>query len=157
MSARGHASSILTLSLEALAKKAPGVSFIHDFPGPVKSNIARGRSITMFLMRAVSKAVFTFIPEESGERHLFLATSERYRARLDENLAPGVPSANGTVVARGTSGNSGCGVYSVDEHGESAGPQVEELLIELRKDGTADKVWDDLQAEFKRITGLEAI
>jgi hypothetical protein len=41
LSQRGHTSSLVTLSLEALAKKAPDVSFIHDFPGPVKSGIGR--------------------------------------------------------------------------------------------------------------------
>ena len=40
LAARGHAASLVTLGLEGLAKQAPDVSFIHGFPGAVKSNIA---------------------------------------------------------------------------------------------------------------------
>ena len=39
LSRRGHAASLVTLGMEAYAKMAPDVSFIHDFPGPVKSGI----------------------------------------------------------------------------------------------------------------------
>jgi hypothetical protein len=47
-------------------------------------------------------------------------------------------------------------VYSIDQFNESAGPKVEELLANFRKDGTAEKVWKDTADEFKRITGQEA-
>ena len=160
MAQRGHASSIVTLSLETLAKKAPDVSFIHDYPGPVKSGIARGTTgVVMGIMKAVLAVAgsLIYIPtQESGERHLFLATSARYPASTGGDTAPGVPLAVGVEVARGTSGESGSGVYSVDQHGESAGPQVEELLGRFRKEGMVEKVWNHTEEEFKRITGLVA-
>ena len=82
LSARGHGSSLVTLSLEALAKKAPGVTFIHDFPGPVKTNFLRGgQGAVVFVLNVVFKVVSPMMKwyslEECGERHLFLATSAR--------------------------------------------------------------------------------
>ena len=83
LSARGHSSSLVTLSLEALAKKAPGVTFIHNFPGPVKTNFLRGgQGATIAVISGLFNVVSLFINfysiEECGERHLFLATSARY-------------------------------------------------------------------------------
>ena len=83
LSARGHASSLVTLSLEALAKKAPDVTFIHNFPGPVKSNFLRsGQGAAISVMNGIFKVISPLMSfyslEECGERHLFLATSARY-------------------------------------------------------------------------------
>ena len=83
LSARGHAASLVTLSLEALAKKAPDVTFIHDFPGPVKSKFLRGgQGAAVAVMNGVYKLMSPLMKiysiEECGERHLFLATSARY-------------------------------------------------------------------------------
>ena len=82
LSARGHGSSLVTLSLEALAKKAPDVTFIHDFPGPVKTSFLRGgQGATVAVINGLFKLVSPFMTfyslEECGERHLFLATSAR--------------------------------------------------------------------------------
>lgn len=159
---RGHGSSLVTLSLEALAKKAPDVTFIHNFPGHVKSNLARsGDGAAIFVLRAYSKILgpllTTYMPnEECGERHVFLATSAKYPAGAHGNAASGVPLASGVAVARGTNGTSGSGVYSVDWEGESTGPKVEELLAKLRKEGVVEKIWGNTEEEFKRITGLVA-
>lgn len=160
MSQRGHASSIVTLSLETLAKKAPDVSFIHNFPGAVRSGIARGTKGAMFFMfKVVFKVIgpMVFIPTvEAGERHVFLATSARYPAGTSGNAASGVPLAGGVAVARGTSSKIGSGIYSVDAQGESAEPKVEELLAQLRKEGMVEKVWKHIEDENNRITGLES-
>jgi hypothetical protein len=153
---RGHMSSCITLSLEALAKKAPTVSFIHDFPGPVRSNVARGRSLLLLAIQAIFVVIapFVCIPnEESGERHLFLATSARYPPGKNTEASSGVCLEDGDEVARGTDAQNGSGVYSVDEHGESADPKVEELLADFRKEGLVEKVWEHCEDEYKRITG----
>ena len=162
LSMRGHTASLTTLSLEAVAKKAPDVSFVHDFPGPVKSSLMDGVEGVIFtVIRTVFRIIgpFVYIPnEESGERHLFLATSARYRpARTSGDTASGVPLADGVAVARGTSGESGSGVYSVDQNGESSGPKVEKLLDSFRKEGMVEQAWKDANDEFKRITGREEI
>ena len=155
----GHVSSLITLSIEALANKAPDVSFIHDFPGPVKSNIARGGQDAAFVvLNAVFKVIgpFTYVPtEESGERHLFLVTSTTYPVGKGGDTAPGVPLADGVTVARGINGKDGSGVYSIDESCESAGLKTEELLAKFRKGGLVEKVWDHTE-EYERITSLVA-
>ena len=82
LSARGHASSLVTLSLEALAQKATDVTFIHNFPGPFKSNLFRsGQGAVLSAMSVAFKLIspmYTwYSSQECGERHLFLATSAR--------------------------------------------------------------------------------
>lgn len=157
---RGHAASVVTLSLEFLAKKAPSVSFIHDFPGPVKSGIARGtKGLVFFIFKAFEKVLgpMVFIPTvESGDFHLFLATSAKYPAGANEDTASGVPLAGVAVIGRGTDGKAGSGTYSVDQHGESAGAKAEKLLANFRKEGMVEKAWENIKGEFVRITGLEA-
>lgn len=154
---RGHGASLVTLSLEALAAKAPDVSFIHDFPGPVKSGVARNGQGMIVYMIKVSFTLFgpSYIPtQESGERHLFVSTSGRWPAATGEAADQGVPLANGVEIARGTTGKDGSGMYSVDWDGQSAGPQVEQLLANYRREGLVEKVWNDAESQYKRITGV---
>ncbi len=162
LSMRGHASSMVTMSLEAIAKKAPDVTFIHDFPGPVKTGLGRDATgVGMFVLKTLSRIIGPLITNyipivECGERHLFVATSARYPASTTGDASSGVPLEDGVAVARGTSGKIGSGVYSVDWDGESARPKVEELLAKFRKEGTVEQVWNHTEEEFKRITGREA-
>jgi len=163
LAARGHIASLLTLGLEAIAKQAPNVSFVHDFPGAVKSEIADEMTGVLAVCLKEFFKVFgrwIYIPnEECGERHLFLATSARYASRSTEEKGKGdgdgVQVGNGVDVARGTDGELGSGVYSVGWDGESAVPKVEKLLAGLRKEGMVEKVWEHTLGEFKRITARE--
>ncbi len=59
-------------------------------------------------------------------------------------------------MARGTNGEIGSGVYSVDLEGESSGPKVLELLAGYRKEGVVENFWDHTEAEFERIMGAKA-
>ena len=156
VSGLGHGSSLITLSLEALAKQAPDVAFIHDHPGPVKTNLVRGgEGVAIFILSVVIKILgpIVNIPiQECGDRHLFLATSARYPPGPGGESASGVPLADGVAIARGIDGKNGSGVYSVNWEGESSGPKVEALLAKLREEGTVDTVWKDSEKEFKRIT-----
>ena len=159
--ARGHLASLITTSLEALARHAPDVSFIHSFPGPVKTDLAKDApGVAMAVLRGVFAVLGPFVNmplKECGERHLFLATSARYPPNTAADVASGMALEKRLTVARGTKGESGGGVYSVNAKGESAGPKVEQLLAGFRKDGVAEKVWDHTVGEFKRITGTEAV
>lgn len=156
LSQRGHFSSVITLSLEALAKKAPDVSFIHEFPGSVKTNLARGgEGAAILVLKWVFKIIGPFINipnQESGERHVFMATSARFVG--NDRAASGVPLEGGLAVASGISGSS---AYSIDWNGQASGPKVEALLGKLRADGTVEKVWRHTEGEFKRITGVESV
>lgn len=161
--ARGHAASNVTLSLEAMAAKAPTVTFVHSFPGFVKSNLIRGGegafiTVLGWLGKVREKLGGSFVPnEESGDRHVFAATSAMYPGKKDAEATAGIPFAKGGAIAKGSDGKPGSGVYTVDEDGSPATPQVTEVLAGLRKDGTADIIWKDQEAQFERITGVKAI
>ena len=159
MNGLGHRASLVTLGLEALATKAPEVSFIHAFPGAVKSNIARsGQGTMVAVMNLAFKVMLPLmgIPEvESGKRHVYLATSAQYPAA--EGGADGVPMSATTSCNKGTDGVAGSGTYSIGEQGDSASPKIEHLLAGFRKEGLRDRVWEHTVGEFKRVTGVEAI
>jgi NAD(P)-dependent dehydrogenase (short-subunit alcohol dehydrogenase family) len=158
LKARGQAASTVTLATEAVAATAPDVSFIHDFPGPVNSNIARGDGVGKLIMRGISRIVspFLYIKENvSGDRHLFLATSARYPSV--SGAAEGVELGSGVEVARGIDGKVGSGMYVIDEVCEPASKEVESLVRKLKEDGWGKKVWDHVVGEFVRITGKERI
>ena len=94
--------------------------------------------------------------EECGERHLFLATSARFKPRNgDGNSSGGVPVAEGIEVARGTNSEVGSGVYSVRWDGTSASHAVEELLARYRDKGMVEEIWRHAESEFNRITRLK--
>ncbi|KAJ5773150.1 hypothetical protein N7457_008046 [Penicillium paradoxum] len=154
---RGHLTSMTDMALESLAEQAPEVAFINDYPGTVRSGITRevNRLFTWFLSIVLWViGPLIYIPtRESGERHLFFATSAKYppRARLDD--ADGVALSEGVEVARGTDGEVGSGVYSIGWTGEDSGPQVVEILAGLRAQGMRQKVWEHTVGEFDRILG----
>lgn len=160
MKGRGHASSMVTLSMEAIASKAPTVSFIHDFPGFVKTNIARDVTGPIkVLLKGVQIILgpFRYIPiQESGERHLFLSTSAMYPPAIcteEEKDGLVVPLIEGLIVARGSNGKEASGVYSIDEKCESGGVHVETLLNRLRIEWAIEKVMKHTSETFKQITG----
>ncbi|KAF5242282.1 hypothetical protein FANTH_8730 [Fusarium anthophilum] len=155
---RGHMCSALTLSLEALARQAPKVSFIHNFPGSVDTNLIRsGDGFMMQLMKYWFKVSMTvrrqWLPkEECGERHAWLCLTGRYPD--NEGSENGIKEEE---VAVGTNGNKGSGVYSVDWDGESASGEVVKLLDGFKEEGLVEKVWRDQEKEFVRITGTTSI
>ncbi|KAK4041131.1 hypothetical protein C8A01DRAFT_34864 [Parachaetomium inaequale] len=164
VSGRGHAASMQTLALEAVARSAPDVAFVHCYPGFVKSGLGKDMKgpVARVLMAVWEVAYLVVGPflatpfEEAGERHLFFATSARFPGGRGSGAA-GVPLPDGVEVARGTDGKSGSGVYSITNHAERAPPAVERLLEQMRKDGTAEKVWADVEGEFVRITGTASV
>lgn len=157
---RGHVASLITLSMEAIAQRAPDVTFVHDYPGSVKSGFGRelnkGATRLIVIMFKVVGPLFYIPAEEVGERQLFLATSARYASKTIENGGHGgVPVPAGVSVARGVDGRPASGVYSIDSNGEECGPKVVELLGKLRREGLPDRIWEHTVREFVRITGQE--
>jgi hypothetical protein len=155
---RGHVVSMTDLALETLAAQAPEVSFINDYPGAVKTGIGReSNSFLTWFMTFVLMIIgpLIYIPnQESGERHLFFATSGKYPPRVADG-ASGVSVVGAVAVAKGTDGKVGSGVYSIGSDGEEAGPKVVVLLAGIREQGLAEKVWQHTVGEFERITGSE--
>lgn len=156
---RGHVVSMTDMALETLAEQAPEVTFINDYPGAVKTGIGReSNTLLTWFMTIVLMIIgpLIYIPiRESGERHLFFATSAKYppRVRSDAAAEAGVPLSEGVEVASGTEGEIGSGVYSIHWSGEHAGPKVVKLLAGLREQGMAQKVWKHTVGEFDRIVG----
>ncbi|KAL9071276.1 MAG: hypothetical protein Q9161_004292 [Pseudevernia consocians] len=154
---RGHICTLFSLGLESVAKTAPEVSFIHDDPGAVKTQLfERVEGIIGVLMRAF---IFIFgywvcVPiEECGERQLYLATSARYPPKsVGRDGGSGVPLGDGVDVARGTTDEVGSGVYSVKWDGTSASPEVQKLLAGYRDEGMVEKIKEHKESEFNRIT-----
>lgn len=154
---KGHLSSLISLGLEAVARTAPEVSFVHDYPGTVQTGILRGgKGLMVLALRAYIYLLgrWVCVPiDESGERHLYFATSARYPPAIaaTEN-GSGVQLGDGVDVAQGTNGQIGSGVYSIGWDGESASPAVQELLVGLRSKGMVEEIWQHAQSELKRIT-----
>jgi hypothetical protein len=95
---------------------------------------------------------WVFIPlEETGERQIYLATSEKFGAK--EGNANGV--GRGKIeVAKGSDEVVGSGVYSVNYDGEKRTDASIAALRKLRKDGAREKVWEHMMGEFDRIAGV---
>ncbi|TVY52430.1 Oxidoreductase andH [Lachnellula cervina] len=158
-SVRGHVVSMMTLALEAIAKQAPGVSFIHDYPGFVDTGLSRElKGSIPTIMKVVFKPLMAILKipiDETGERQTFFATSARFSA--SEPNADGLSLAKGIETAVSTEGKVGGGVYSIDYEAEGTSPKVQAVLTELKENGTAEKAWKHTQGEFVRITGSTTI
>ena len=157
-SLRGHLSTLISLGLETVARMAPDVSFVHDYPGTVDTSLpSRMEGLMGVVIRAYIRLMghWICVPiQESGERHLYLATSAKYPP-VSGGSDPGfaVPLEEGTDVARGTTGQIGSGTYSVGWDGEGASPVVVKLLTGYRDEGMLDQIWRHTESEFERITG----
>ncbi|KAI0201234.1 putative short-chain dehydrogenases/reductase [Astrocystis sublimbata] len=154
---RDQVASIMTLMFEEIQRRAPEVAFVHTVPGVVESGIMREVQPTLRLSIIIGVArllapLINTPPMECGERHVYAATSTAFAP--GERTRPEGVSLYGEM-ARGTDGKRGSGVYSLSDKSEPASLKVEDLLRRFREDGTAQKVWEFITADFKRITGSE--
>ena len=127
---------------------------MHDYPGTVKTALlSRAEGVSGVLRRMYVSILGRWIcvpVEESGERHLYLATSARFPPVRGGSAA--VRLGAGVGVALGTTGETGSGVYSVGWDCESTSRAVRELLAGLREKGMVEEVWRHTEGEFNRIT-----
>ncbi|KAK2760200.1 hypothetical protein FQN54_002267 [Arachnomyces sp. PD_36] len=141
-----HATMMNSFAAEELAKAHPGTKFIHAYPGVVKTNIAQGFGA---IMRPVMRAVmalstpFTVDIKESGERHLYAATS---------NVYPPSAKAGGDAVS-GIDGAKGSGAYRLNWDGSVVGK--DSLLKEYRSQGVGKKIWDHTLEVFEKVCGKD--
>ncbi|KAI1425153.1 hypothetical protein F5Y12DRAFT_395983 [Xylaria sp. FL1777] len=158
LSFRGHVTSMITLALTTLAKQAPEVSFIHVYPGFVKTTLSRELSgIGPFIFNLLLKPIMAYlhIPiDETGERQIYFATSARFPP-LDDGRrdADGVALGRGIDVAVGVDGKVSGGVYSIDYEAEGTSERVQELMRHYIDDNTAEKIWNHTEKEYVRVTG----
>lgn len=149
-----HACTMNSLAAEELAAQHPGTTFVHAFPGIVKSGAARGAGPVLFPLLNMLTVLLRpwMVPVgESGERHLYAATSATFppradgpdRARLEE----------GQSAAVGSTGESGSGAYLLSWDGEPCGK--EKMMQEHREQGNMKRVWDHTMEVFEKICGTE--
>ncbi len=139
-----HTTTMMTLSLEHLAREYPRVSFVHTFPGIVATPLLGKTSNNFFLgfiLRRIMMplmGLFAMSTTEAGARGLFYATSARYS--VDGRGL--VPLSEGVEAAKRTEGR----VFLVDAKGESA--ENEKVLGDLRKRGVDNQIWEHTMEVF---------
>lgn len=147
-----------TLAMGELASRYPSISCIHVFPGivvtPATIKMAEDwawpwRVLFHWVVEPVAR-LFTLGLQESGERHLFHATSARYPPReMREGARAGVPLPKGVDVANGWDQKEGSGCYLLNYDGETVGDQ--KLLEEYRRREMGKTVWKHTEDVFDRV------
>ncbi|PYH48094.1 uncharacterized protein BP01DRAFT_353957 [Aspergillus saccharolyticus JOP 1030-1] len=140
-----HASLMGNFFLEGLATRYPHTSFVHAYPSGVATGLMREMPggegwWTSILLKVL--APFMVPLEESGERHLFAATSARYPPRGERRGEPG-------EVVVGSDEVKGGGSYWLNRDGEAFLPNRK--MDGTREEGAVEKVWAHTQAVFRRI------
>lgn len=146
-----HAITMNSVAMEHLASASsyPQTSFVHSFPGIVRTRLARGFggvtrlavSALMVLMKPWEVSV-----EESGERHLYAATSPRF------SPGAGVSGVSRTDdVAEGSDGSLGSGFYRLAVDGETYKPS--RVMQQYREDGTRGLIWKHTLDLFASVRG----
>lgn len=145
-----HAITMTDFCFEEAAKKHPSVSFVHTFPGAVKTGFMKE---TGPLIRLGGKLIYALIGPwtiditESGERHLYAATSGVYPAREND----GGVEAGGEAIKIGSAGEVGSGAYLVGSDGERRAN--DNALQELRQKGAGETIWDHTMKIFQSVRG----
>lgn len=155
---RPHISSLNTLTLESLHEQAPEVSFMHNFPGTVLTDLHKDiPGVGGWLLAVAFPLVYWIFGRwlfvelhECAERQVYFATSDKFKA--SQGGSTGVPRGN-EVVSDGSAGTAGSGVYSVNWDGEERKKDSLNHLRRLRGEGVEEKVWSHVTGEFDRITG----
>jgi hypothetical protein len=137
-----HATTMNSLAMEELAASHPATSFIHAYPGGVNTGLLDkmlgrlGSNALAFLARP------WMVPlDQSGERHLYAATSSTYPSR-DRKADEAVSGSDGT---------KGSGAYLLSWDGSVTGNQ--KILNEYRSDGTRKTVWEHTLGVFESVCG----
>lgn len=162
---RDNLASMTTLAFDKLSQEAPDVSWVHDWPGFVKSGLwdSMPGSLGVMVRRIIPILGFFFYmnPEECGQRQVFMSTSARFPPASSEGGSHGTASGVGLVndlsLAKSIDGKLGGGIYSVNEHGDAVADKTLDRLVNYKKDGTQDKVWQYTMETFRRVTGKQRL
>lgn len=139
-----HASLMGDFFLEGLAQRYPNTSFIHAYPSGVATNVFReipGGRLFATLFKPILRP-FLVPLDESGERHLFAATSSRYPPKA------GNPR-NDNDIALGSDGAKGSGCYWASWDGEVFPENAK--LQRTREEGAVEKVTKHTHEVFQRV------
>ncbi|OJJ45987.1 hypothetical protein ASPZODRAFT_142624 [Penicilliopsis zonata CBS 506.65] len=147
--ARGHHSSMMTLTMERFAEMAPTVSFIHNYPGFVETPFGKKmmQGVTGIFIKVLYAIGMLFITredipiDESGQRHVYMATSDAFSVQKPFKTTDASAESDGN------------GVFSLGAYCDPD-ERVQTVLDILRQDGIKERVWLHLQEEFKRIDDM---
>ncbi|KAI9736331.1 MAG: hypothetical protein M1834_001217 [Cirrosporium novae-zelandiae] len=153
INAANQPTTMTSLFMEELSRRYPTISFIHTYPGVVKTNILQAgfSAPVAFVMRWIVIPLLTPITipiKDAGERHLFVATSARYPPAKTTTSA-GVPPPDDAEILVGSNGNKGSGAYLVDWDCEAA--PTKEVLKKAMDEGKGQKIWEHTLEVFDRI------
>ena len=150
--AANHAITMTDLAFEELARTNPTVSFVHAYPGGVKTGWAKE---VAFAIRAATSLTYILGSPwmtsigESGERHLYAATSAKYPSRSGTEIAVDVGTE---TVMKGSAGEKGSGAYLIGSTNDFRAN--EKVLDGLRSKGAAGpKILDHTFNLFKTVRG----
>ena len=158
MNGATHTATMNTLFLAELASRYSTISCVHVFPGVVitpafeKFDKDWAAPLRWMFRRVVLPFVglFCLSLQESGERHLFHATSARYPpASEKKSPSAGVELPKQVKVANGEDGKEGSGCYLLNWDGETLGDP--KLLDEYRKREMGKKIWEHTHEIFDRV------
>ncbi|KAJ5171986.1 hypothetical protein N7492_004579 [Penicillium capsulatum] len=139
-----HASLMGNFFLESLARQYVHTSFIHAYPSGVATSLMRdmpGGSLISGILKTLARPFIVPI-EESGERHLYAATSERFPSRIEG-------MNEGRDIAVGSDGTRGSGSYWLNWNGE-AFPRNSKL-DKVREECAGDRVVHHTEEVFQRV------
>ncbi|KAF3771159.1 putative short-chain dehydrogenases/reductase [Cryphonectria parasitica EP155] len=156
MKSRPHLATMITLAHSILARRAPDISFVHDFPGAVKTAFGKDAKGRMAVVRNIFNFIGHFVikylpPETSGALQIYNATSSRFPPA--RGGADGVPLSKGVKVARGIDGKLGSGVYSVNENCDDVSLEIDRHIAKAKADGAEESLWAHLTGEIQQHTG----
>ncbi|KAI9803992.1 MAG: hypothetical protein M1833_000273 [Piccolia ochrophora] len=146
----GHSVTLTSLAFEHLSAVHPSVGFVHALPGVVATNILAAHSApAAYLSKLVLFAMKPWLVplDESGERHLFQATSAAFAGAAPDGNA-GVPLAEGLRPATGAGGKEASGVYLVNWESKDVGK--ESVLKGYRERGYGETVWEHTLEMFEK-------
>lgn len=141
-----HSATMNSLAAEELAKTNPKTSFIHSSPGIVKTQLAAGFGPVLHIALNVFMTVikpWTISLQESGERHVFQATS---------NIYPPCAIAEETAVV-GSNAVKGSSGYLLGSDGSPNGAVA--MLEKHRSQGVGEKIWQHTLNVFEKVCGKE--
>lgn len=149
--AASYAATMNSLAMEYLALRYTSISFIHVFPGLVRTSLMKSSfgSLVGFAIGLVTRPL-SVSAQESGERNVFLATSMAYPPMA----YAGDAGKDGLDVAIASTGQAGGGSYLVNFDGTDATNQT--LMADYRQRHYPKKLWEHTLHVFQRVIGSES-
>ncbi|KAI1865306.1 uncharacterized protein JN550_008354 [Neoarthrinium moseri] len=143
----GASGTYVTLTLEQLQKRNPKISFVHAFPGLVKTNLINpehwgpvARFLINWVLLPTIGRFFFISPEVSGERILYAASSPQFGAQ-----------GTGDDLAVGSNGVRGSGAYTLNEKPEAV--HNDKALKPLREEKSDVLIWEHTLEILERVLG----